>query len=179
MKQIGKKTKKSAAAAAGNKTAEKRFSPQAYPLYVWGLWAETVRSTNPATGFKLLGYKYHTDRLTIVGWMQMSDTRVEPMVFTSEWGVVPIYELTGSWPAEYGQLPDYYELIQDRDGAPMVVPHEDFVLVDIAMSQPDREMFEATKQQHLTNCSLYAGTEDGELKDLSSSTVVEENKDGK
>jgi hypothetical protein len=61
----------------------------------------------------------------------------------------------------------------------MVVPHEDFVLVDIAMSQPDREMFEATKQQHLANCSLYGGVEDGELKDLSSSTVVEDNKDGK
>ena len=157
------------------KKTVKTFTSQAYPLYVWGMWVQVVRDRNPETDFKLLGYRYHTDRLTIVGWMQMSDTRVEPMVFTTEWGVVPIYELAGAWPAAYGELPDYYDLITYGEDLTFVVPQEEFVLVDIAMSQPDREMFETSKRTHLLNSAARAGMEVGSLKDLSTGmTVVEE-----
>jgi hypothetical protein len=156
------------------KKTVKTFTSQAYPLYVWGMWAQVVRDTNPATDFKILGYKYHKDRLTVVGWMQLSDTRVEPMVFTTEWGVVPVYELTGAWPAAFGELPDYYDFIRDSEDIHLVVPHEEFVLVDIAMSEPDQEMFDVNKRVHLLNSSAGAGMEVGSLKDLSNLTVVDE-----
>ena len=112
------------------------FTSQPYPLYAWGMWVEPVFDDDYEN---ILEYEFNIDRLTIVGWMQRGDV-IEPMVSTVGYGVVSLYDcagypdFAGPWTRE---LPfrDYIS--------------EDFLLADISMSEPDSDVYAATKNAFL------------------------------
>jgi hypothetical protein len=127
----------------------KTFTPQPYPLYAWGSWAEPVFNDEFT---QLVGFEYHKDRLTVVGWLDVPGQQVEPMVMSTGYGVLELREFSGPWPA-INPKEDIYTYREDSHGQRVVI-EDDFVLVDIAMAEPDDSVFVAANRAHLSSMKL-------------------------
>jgi len=119
------------------KTRQIEFSSQPYPLYAWGLWADPIYD---GSFEKIERTEYHKDRLTIIGW-QTSGRRVEPIVASRDYGPIPLREFSGNW-VDLPMCLDDYEPWLDEEGGPAMVGNK-FVLVEISMTEPDDEVFQA------------------------------------
>jgi hypothetical protein len=113
------------------------FTSQPYPLYAWGMWVEPVFDDNYEN---ILEYEFNIDRLTIVGWMQRGDV-VQPMVSTVGYGVVSLYDCAG--------YPDFAGTWTITDEPFRDFISEDFLLADISMSEPDSDVYAATKNAYV------------------------------
>jgi hypothetical protein len=121
---------------AKKKNNKATFTSQPYPLYAWGMWVEPVFDDNYEN---ILEYEFNIDRLTIVGWMQRGDV-IEPMVSTVGSGVVSLYDCAG-YPDFAGP---WTTTLPFRDYI-----SEDFLLTDISMSEPNSDVYAATKNAFL------------------------------
>ena len=152
-----------------SKKFKTEFTAQPYPLYAWGMWAEPVHDDET----DLIGFTYFKDRLTIAGWMQMSDRRVEPMVVSHQYGVIHLYELMGPWQCHFNEeTPSEYTYLRDSENT-RIVCEPDFVLVEVTMAEPHSSVFDATKEVHLLNAGL-TFNKYGVLEEFENPTVVDD-----
>lgn len=107
------------------------FSSQPYPLYAWGMWVKPVFDDDFAN---IVEYEFNIDRLTIVGWNQRGDF-IEPMVSIIGYGVISLYDCAG--------YPDFNTPRPPQEFKNYT--HEDFVLAEIAMAEPDSDVYAVAK----------------------------------
>ena len=107
------------------------FTSQPYPLYAWGMWVEPVFDDDFQN---IVEYEFNIDRLTIVGWQQHGDL-IEPMISTIGYGVISLYDCAG--------YPDFMSPTPAKEFRNYT--HEDFILVEIAMSEPDSDVYAVAK----------------------------------
>lgn len=117
------------------------FLPQAYPLYAWGVWMSVEYDTEEA-GISRTRPAFHEDRLLVVGWQQCGSS-MEPVVLDYNYGPVPLVELTGHWPCKGVEG---YEYLLDEDGERVIQVIDDFYLTEISISEPGKDVLEATKK---------------------------------
>lgn len=127
-----------------SKKIKSSFSPQPYPLYVWGMWVN--QTVNEET--KKLEAIYNIDRLTIVGWQDYGLSRIEPMVVHMEHGIIALKTLT----SELGYLSILSLDADIRDELEEQLEYtqftDEFLVVDIAISVPEKELFDTAEKIH-------------------------------
>lgn len=127
-----------------SKKIKSSFSPQPYPLYVWGIW---VNKTVDSKTNKLEAI-YNIDRLTIAGWQDYGLSRIEPMVIHMEHGVVALKTLTNQ--LEYPCILSLDSDIRDELEEQLYYTQymDEFLVVDIAISVPEKELFDTAEKIH-------------------------------
>jgi hypothetical protein len=119
------------------------FSPQPYPLYVWGMWIEPAYDGEG----NITGENYCIDRLTVMGWQDHKKGRVEPMVMILEYGVIPLKAIASDW--------NYHNVHELDSDIRMEIEDlnafqygPEFLVVDFAIATPEKELFDALKDSH-------------------------------